>query len=128
MFAKNNLRNTIEDNKKVVNFLDVTLDLITQKYKPYSKPTTTLLYVHSKSNHLPCIIKNNPEAINKRLSEIPSHEEAFKEATPPYQEALQKSGHSYTLKFTPPQQNQHQNQPTTRERGRGTYMVQPTIQ
>ena len=104
VFAKNNLRITIEANKKVVNFLDVTLDLTTEKYKPYSKPTNTPLYVHSKSNHPPCIIKNIPEAINKRLSEISSDEEAFKEAAPPYQEALQKSGYSHTLRFTPPQQ------------------------
>ena len=105
VFAKNNLRITIEANKKVVNFLDVTLDLTTEKYKPYSKPTTTPLYVHSKSNHPPCIIKNIPEAINRRLSEISSDEEVFKDAAPPYQEALQKSGYSYTLKFTPPQQS-----------------------
>ena len=104
-YAKNNPRITVEANKKVVNFLDVTLDLTTEKYKPYSKPATTPLYVHSKSNHPPCIIKNIPEAINKRLSEISSDEEAFKEAAPPYQEALQKSGYSYTLKFTPPQQS-----------------------
>ena len=104
VFAKNNLRITIEANKKVVNFLDVTLDLTTQTYKPYSKPTTTPLYVHSKSNHPPCIIKNIPEAINKRLSEISSDEEVFKKAAPPYQEALRKSGYSYTLKFNPPQQ------------------------
>lgn len=105
VFAKNNLRITIEANKKIVNFLDVTLDLTTEKYKPYSKPTTTPLYVHSKSNHPPCIIKNIPEAINKRLSEISSDEEAFIETAPPYQEALQKSGYSYTLQFTPPQQS-----------------------
>ena len=104
VFAKNNLRITIEANKKVVNFLDVTLDLTTETYKPYSKPTTTPLYVHSKSNHPPCIIKNIPEAINKRLSEISSDEEVFKKAAPPYQEALRKSGYSYTLKFNPPQQ------------------------
>ena len=104
-FSKNNLRITVEANKKVVNFLDVTLDLTTKKYKPYSKPTTTPLYVHSKSNHPLCIIKNIPEAINKRSSQISSDEEAFKEAAPPYQVALQKSGYSYTLKFTPPQQS-----------------------
>ena len=39
VFAKNNLRITIEANKKIVNFLDVTLDLTTEKYKPYLKPT-----------------------------------------------------------------------------------------
>ena len=105
VFAKNNPRITIEANKQVVNFLDVTLDLTTEKYKPYSKPTTTPLYVHSKSNHPPCIIKNIPEAINKRLSEISSDADTFKEAAPPYQQALQKSSYSYTLKFTPQKQS-----------------------
>ena len=53
IFANNNLRITIEANKKIVNFLDVTLDLTTERFKPYSKPATTPLYVHSKSNHPP---------------------------------------------------------------------------
>ena len=48
IFARNDLRITIEANKKIVNFLDVTFDLNTGKFKPYSKPTTTPLYVHSK--------------------------------------------------------------------------------
>ena len=71
IFANNNLRITIEANKKTVNFLDVTLDLTTERFKPYSKPATTPLYVHSRSNHPPNIIRNIPEAINNRLSEIP---------------------------------------------------------
>lgn len=51
IFAQNNLRFTIEANKKIINFLDVTLDLITGRFGPYSKAATTHLYVHSKSNH-----------------------------------------------------------------------------
>ena len=125
VFAKNNLRITIEANKKVVNFLDVTLDLTTEKYKPYSKPTTTPLHVHSKSNHPPCIIKNIPEAINKRSSEISSDEETFKEATAPYQEALQKSGYSYTLKFTPPQQQSPESATNKRKRQRNIIWFNP---
>ena len=61
-------------------------------------------HTYNIDKHPPCIIKNTLEAINKRLSEISSDEEAFKEAEPPYQKALQKSSYSYTLKFTPPQQ------------------------
>ena len=38
IFANNNLKITVDANKKVVNFLDVTLDLNTGKFKPYSKP------------------------------------------------------------------------------------------
>ena len=103
VFNKNNLKITIEANKKVVNFLDVTFDLNTEKFKPYSKPTSTPIYVHSKSNHPPNIIKNIPESVNRRLSEISSDEDVFKEAAKPYQEALGKSGYSYKLEFKPPQ-------------------------
>ena len=81
---KLNLRITIEANKKVVNFLDVTLDLITEEYKPYSKPTYhSALYVHSKSNHPLCIIKNIPKAINKILSKISSEGKEAEEHTVP---------------------------------------------
>ena len=101
IFANNNLRITIEANKKIVNFLDVTLDLTTERFKPYSKPATTPLYVHCKSNHPPNIIRNIPEGINKRLSEISSDEDASNEAAPSYQEALRKSGYAFELKFNP---------------------------
>ena len=50
-FQENNLRITIEANKKVVNFLDVTLDLNTGKHMPYMKPNNNPIYVHSLSNH-----------------------------------------------------------------------------
>ena len=68
VFTNKNLKVTVEANKKIVNFLDVTLDLNTGKFKPYSKPSSTPLYVHSQSNHPPNIIRNIPEAINRRLS------------------------------------------------------------
>jgi len=102
-----------------VNFLGVTPDRDNEKYKPYLKPTSTPLYVHSKSNHPPFMIKNIPEKINKRLSEISSDEEAFNEAAPPYQEALRKSGYSHTLKFTPP----HSPESTSRKRKRQRNII-----
>ena len=103
IFRKCDLKITIEANKKVVNFLDVTLDLNTEKFKPHSKPSNTPLYVHSKSNHPPNIIKNIPESVNRRLSEISSDEAVFNEAATPYQDALYKSGYTYKLDFKPPQ-------------------------
>ena len=53
IFRKCDLKITVEASKKVVNYLDVTLDLNTEKFKPYSKTSNTPLYVHSKSNHPP---------------------------------------------------------------------------
>ena len=89
------------------------------------KPTTTPLHVHSKSNHSPCVIKNIPDAINKRLSEISSDEETFQKTTAPYQEALQKSGYSYPLKFTTPQQQSPESATNKRKRQRNMIWFNP---
>ena len=101
IFENNNLKITITANLKVVDFLDVTFDLNTGIYKPFTKPNHTPKYVNKKSNHPPNVTKNIPEGVNQRLSENSSNEEVFKQEAPIYQEALKKSGYDYTLKFTP---------------------------
>ena len=105
IFRDNDLKITVEANKTRVNFLDVTLDLRSGKYWPYTKEGNIPLYVHRKSNHLPSILKNIPESINKRLSEISSDKESFDSTKHAYQEALDKSGYRYDLsyKVTPSQ-------------------------
>ena len=77
------------------------MDLENDIYKPYIKPNTTPLYIHSQSNHPPNIIKNLPSAINKRLSSTSCNEEEFEKAAPIFNEALQKSAYKYKLKFDP---------------------------
>ena len=99
VFRDNDLKITVEANTTKVNFLDVTLDLASGKYYPYTKEGNIPLYVHTKSNHPPTILKNIPESINKRLSEISSDKECFDNAKPIYQEALNKSGYRYNLSF-----------------------------
>ena len=91
IFREIGLKIIIEANKKVVDFLDVELDLYRDQYKPFLKPNNTLLYVNSQSNHPPSIIKNIPLSVNKRLCELSSSEEIFTQAAKPYQEALEKS-------------------------------------
>ena len=59
IFSQFELKITIKTNMKIIDFLDVTLNLSSGKYQPYSKPNNIPLYVHSKSNHLPSIIRNN---------------------------------------------------------------------
>ena len=102
IFKANKLSITIEVNLKVVNFLDITLDLNSGVYKPYMKPNDNPIYIHTKSNHPPAIIRNIPESVNRRLSSISKNEQVFKEAIPPYQEALSKSGFDYQLSYKPP--------------------------
>ena len=45
----------VEANHKIVNYLDITLNLETGLFKPYSKPNNTVHYVHQKSNHPPSV-------------------------------------------------------------------------
>ena len=69
------------------------------------KPNDTPLYVHSKSNHPPNILKNIPLSVNKRLSNISANETVFEEAAQPYQEALDWGGYTHKLKFENPNTN-----------------------
>ena len=67
VFKKMNFQIEIETSLKIVNFLDVTLDLNNNTYQPYKKTNDTLLYVHTSSNHPRQIIKQVPKSINERL-------------------------------------------------------------
>ena len=102
IFSEYGLKITIEANKKIVNFLDVTLNLSNGTYMPYTKPNNIPLYVHKKSNHPPQIIENIPKSINKRLSEISFDQNSFDIAAPLYQKALSDSGYKHHLVFSPP--------------------------
>ena len=101
IFNRNGLRITIEANKKIISFLDVTFDLNNSTYQPYTKPNTTLQYVHRESNHPPITTKNIPAGINKRLSSLSSDKALFDKAAPPYQKALDEGGYQYTLRYEP---------------------------
>ena len=101
IFSTNNLKITIDANKKTVDFLDVTFDLRSGTYRPFTKPNNVPLYVHRQSDHPPSIIKNIPDAINKRLSTNSSNEKLFNEAATTYQEALNKCGYNYKLRYEP---------------------------
>ena len=101
IFNNNGLRITIEANKQVINFLDVTFNLNRSSYQPFTKPNTSLQYVHRESNHPPITTKNIPAGINKRLSSLSSDKTSFDQAAPPYQKALDESGYRYTLNYEP---------------------------
>ena len=102
LFAKEGLKITIEIGMKQVDFLDVTLRLDFEDFKPYKKPNDTPLYVHIHSSHPSTVIKQIPVGINKRLSTISSSKEHFDQAKEPYQKALRESGHDFELEFAPP--------------------------
>ena len=60
LFKTENLDITVETNLKITDFLDITLNLNTEKFYPYRKPNDTPLYVNKKSNH-PLASLNNSQ-------------------------------------------------------------------
>ena len=89
IFRQHGLQTTAEAiNCKIVNFLDMTLNLEDETFKSYLKPNNVPQYVHRLSNHPPTVLRNIPANINKRISSISSSEKMFKQAVPLYQEAV----------------------------------------
>ena len=122
-FAKFGLKITIEANKKVVQFLDAEFDLRDESFKPFLKLGDTPQYVHVQSNHPPSILRNIPEAIQKRLSALSSDENKFNEVVPIYQEALNKSGYKFKLKYTPPTPTPDENKSKKKKRRRSRQVI-----
>ena len=125
LFKKYGLDITIAIDLQIVDFLDVTLDLVKEKFSPYRKPNDTPLYVHCESNHPPTVLKQVPISINKRLCNISSDESDFNAEKHIYQAALDASGYKHELKYhkedSPPP-------PLQKTKKQETHpMVQPTI-
>ena len=88
MFKNKALDIIINCNMKIVNYLDVTLNLNDGSYRPYKKPNDETNYIHVNSDHPPSILKQLPVSIEKRLSSLSSSKEIFEEAVPYYEQYL----------------------------------------
>ena len=119
-FEQFGLKITAESKLHVVNFLDVTFDLSTGKYKPYRKPNDDPLYINKHSNHPPSILRQLPTSINKRISTLSSDKQTFEDAAPAYQNALGHSNFSHKLEYTP-----HETRPPCRNRQRNAIWFNP---
>jgi len=67
IFKECGLKIEIAINLFEVNFLNVTLNLMNQSYRPYKKPNDNLLYINTSLNHTSQILKQLPISINERL-------------------------------------------------------------
>ena len=83
----------IKINLYIVDFLNVTLNLLDGTYKPYKKPNGQLLCVNASSNHPPQIIKQLPISISNRLSNNSSNKQVFDMSKGEYEKALRESGY-----------------------------------
>ena len=99
IFRKNNLNIIVKCNLKVVDYLDVTLNLSDGSYKPFHKSNSEINYIHMESNHPPTIIKQLPLSVESRLSKLSSDENVFIQAASVYQKALKRAGYNHKLKY-----------------------------
>ena len=112
IFKDLGLKITIETNLKIVNYLDLTLNLSDGKFYPYRKPDDQPVYIHKLSNHPPPIIKHLPAAISRRISDISSDEGVFNRAAPLYNRALEASGYSEKVQYEGMKNERKQNRKT----------------
>ena len=89
----------ITSNLKIVDFLDVTLNLNNGTFKPFSKNNSTPTYINTDSNHPKSILKQIPNAVNQRINRLSPCKKFFEERKWIYDEALKNSGFQVRLEY-----------------------------
>ena len=121
-FKNKGLDIIINCNMKIVNYLDVTLNLNDGSYRPYKKPNEETNYIHVNSDHPPSILKQLPKSIEKRLSSLSSSKEIFEKTAPYYEQQLSNCGYKEKLNYRDPTP---QNLITKRKRQRNILWFNP---
>ena len=99
IFKDRDLPISAQMNFKVVDLLDIGLNLTNGKYGPYRKPNGTPVYINQRSNCPPLIINNLPAAISKRINGISCDKEVFQCSAPLHNNALQSSGYAVKIDY-----------------------------
>ena len=81
------------------DFLDLTLNLESEKYAPFRKANNQIQYIRPDSNHPNNIVKQIPTMISKRLSRRSMNKEEFDKIADPYNDALNNSGYQDKISF-----------------------------
>ena len=71
----------------------IRFNLDTGKYFPFKKPNNTPVYINSKSNHPPSVIKQLPSMTKKRISKLSCDETEFNKAKITHKTALKNTGY-----------------------------------
>ena len=74
--------------------------MVTGKFFPFRKPNHRLLYINVRSNHPPTIVRNIPNMIIKRLSDLSYNEEEYEKAKSLHETALNEKGYKTTMADT----------------------------
>ena len=100
----------------LAGFLDATLNLKDESYKPYRKLNDTLLYINTQSNHPRCVLNQVPQSVNKRLNSISCNAAVYTEAKKDNARALRESGYKPMFEYIPKTSTQGQEQRKKRQR------------
>ena len=100
VFTDRSLRIIIKCTLKIVDYLDVPLNLNDGTYRPFHKPNEETTYIHVESDHPPQIIKKIPRSIEKRLSRLSSTKEIFENSKDCYEQRLGQCRYNEKLNCT----------------------------
>ena len=76
-FSDFGLEIVAESNLRIVNYLDVTLNLDNGSFKPYHKPDDIIQYINKESNHPPTITKHLSVAEKSFKDRFYNHTKSF---------------------------------------------------
>ena len=85
-----------ESNLRIVNYLDVKLNLNDGSFRPCEKPDDI---INKEFNHPPNLIQHLPASIEKRFSKISFDEKIFQESAIYYEDTLNKAGYTDKLAY-----------------------------
>ena len=92
----------IASNLRIVDFLDVTLNLNNGTFKPFSKNDSAPRYINISSNNPRPVLRHIPNAVNQRINKLSSGRKIFKENKSRYDDALKDSGFQGRLEYLTP--------------------------
>ena len=96
------LRIQIASNLKIIDFLDVTLNLNNGTFKPFSKNDSAPRHINISSNHPWSVLRQIPNAVNQRINRLCSCKKIFEESKGRYDDALKDSGFQGRLEYLTP--------------------------
>ena len=101
LFKKYQLNLDIKCNIKTADYLDISFDLNTGIYKPFTKPNNKRLYINTSSNHPPSVLKQIPKSVSKRITANSCNEDSFRKKAPFYNSILKDCGFNKNIKYCP---------------------------
>ena len=96
-----------ESNLRIVNYLEVTLNLNGGSFRSCHEPYDITQYINKESNHPPNLVKHLSSSIKKWHLNDSFKEKVFKESAIYYEDTLNKGGYIHKLICHAPSANKN---------------------